>query len=667
VQSQQPNLFPAPQTGRSRRRAWEGIAACTITGASAALCELIRAGTSDHPLSAAYAAWCMALIVGGSALVGLFASVLERVWSALLFVPWLAAAGALMHGTSGGFAFALAGLALGALASGSRPALLPWAAGIGAVFELSGSHANRFTHLIDAGVLTSGQLAMAQHLVVFLPASLALTWLLGRNRLRRAPLPATILVLVLSAVFSARDLWMAKPRKGSAVAAAKPLAPQDQGPSVLLVVLDTVRADHTSLYGYARKTTPNLEGLLVTRPGAQRFDLAFANGSWTVPAHASLLSGQLPSVHGADFTGRQEGEPMAVGIAPEVPMIAELLAKNGWDTFGVFANRWLGTAPGFRRGFRSFERVLQRIEVEPLGERIRELVAPGLRAGEMTSYPDAVFVRERVLQRLDELGSARFFGLVNFMDAHGPHMPMPDVAGSFGPWSVFDESPQVLLANSAATNQRLMDRYDEQILHLDRNLGLLFSELERRGILERTWVIVVGDHGEAFGEHGVTDHGSAVYGEIVHVPLVVFPPRDATLAQPKSPASQVDVAATIAAIAGVDYHGPGRDLRTEPGQSLVQIQHGAAPFRSAGCGEIAGKDARAVVDGRWKLLDMEGTLQLFDLEADPGETRDLAPGNPALVEQLSAKLPERMLHATPVGREAHPTPSDEKRLRALGY
>ncbi|MEO6708825.1 MAG: sulfatase-like hydrolase/transferase [Planctomycetota bacterium] len=654
-------------TGRSRRRAWEGIAACTITGGSAALCELIRALTSDHPLSTAYAAWCMVLIVGGSAIVGLFTAALERVSSLLLFLPWLAVAGALLHGASGCLGFALAGVALGILASGSRPALLPWAAGIGAVFELSGSHANRFTHLIDAGVLTSDELAMGQQLVIFVPASLALTWLLGRGRARRAPLLATMIVLALSLSLSARDVWMAKPRKGPAIAAVKPALALEQGPSVLLLVLDTVRADHTSLYGYARRTTPNLESLLITRPGAQRFDLAFANGSWTVPAHASLLSGQLPSVHGADFTGRQEGEPMAVGIAPEVPMIAELLAKRGWDTFGIFANRWLGTAPGFRRGFRSFERVLQRVEVEPLGERIRELVAPGLRAGELTSYPDAVFVRERVLLRIEELGGARFFGLVNFMDAHGPHMPMPDVAGSFGPWSVFDESPQVLLANSAATNQRLMDRYDEQILHLDRNLGLLFEALERRGILERTWVIVVGDHGEAFGEHGVTDHGSAVYGEIVHVPLVVFPPRDAPLAPPESPASQVDVAATIAAIAGVDYRGPGRDLRTETGKSLVQIQHGAAPFRSAGCGEIAGKDARAVVEGHWKLLDIEGSLQLFDLEADPGETLDLAPGNPALVEQLRAKLPERMLHATPVGHEAHPTPSDEKRLRALGY
>jgi arylsulfatase A-like enzyme len=210
-----------------------------------------------------------------------------------------------------------------------------------------------------------------------------------------------------------------------------------------------------------------------------------------------------------------------------------------------------------------------------------------------------------------------------------------------------------------------MSRYDEQILQLDRELGRIFDELERRRLFERTWVFVVADHGEAFAEHGVIDHGSGVFEEIVHVPLIVFPPRGADLAPDSRPVSQVDVAATIAAIAGVEYDGPGRDLRVPQTDARVLIQHGAEPFRTARCGRLTGVDARAVINGKWKLLDTDGKARLFDLEADPGETLDRASELPELVQTLRELLPERMLRATPVG--PGPDSDETKRLHGLGY
>jgi len=348
-------------------------------------------------------------------------------------------------------------------------------------------------------------------------------------------------------------------------------------------------------------------------------------------------------------------------------MLAELARDRGWSTFAVFANRWLRTAVGLRRGFADFERVEPRAEVGPLGEQLRRLLVPSARAGELTTFGGAEFVNRALLARLDALGAARFFGVVNFMDAHGPHGPPPEGAGTFGPCSVFDELKRLRPSNSRALNQRLMDRYDEQILYLDRELGRLFGELERRGILERTWVFVTADHGEAFGEHGVADHGCGVFDEIVRVPLLVFPPRGAALEPSAQPVSQVDVAATIAAIAQVDYKGPGRDLRGARGESLVLIQHGAEPFRTDYCGALAGKDARAVRRGNWKLVDIAGELRLFDVGADPAETRDLAPDRPELVQELSSQLPDRMLRATPVGRGGAASSAEADRLHRIGY
>ncbi|HUR27472.1 MAG TPA: sulfatase, partial [Planctomycetota bacterium] len=536
----------------------DALWACAVAGACAAGFELIRALTAPTALSSAYAAWCVLLIIGASLAAGAVGGLLLRVSPTLGFAPWLAGAGALAHGWVGAVVFLVAGAAAGAWARKFDSPLLPLAAATGLLFKATGKHANRIPGDLDPELASTIQHVLGYSVSIAVLVAL-LAWLLPHVRARFATAGATLSLVLVCAAFAARDAGLvedespARPR-GDRTAA-------EDGPSVLLLVLDTVRADHTSVDGYARKTTPELERLLATRPGARRFTSAYANGSWTVPAHASLLSGQLPSVHGADFAGLETGEPMGVAIAPEVPMLAEGLARAGWKTFAVFANRWLKNAQGFRRGFQDFERVEPRPEMDPLGETLRLLLVPGLRAGEMASFPTAEFVAEKLLARIDALGNARFFGLVNFMDAHGPHAPLPDVAGTYGPWSIFDESPKVHASNSRELNQRLMDRYDEQILHLDRELGRLFEALERRGILDRTWVIVTADHGEAFGEHGVTDHGSGVFDEIVRVPLLVFPPRGATLEASSAAVAQVDVAATIAAIADVEYHGPGRDLR----------------------------------------------------------------------------------------------------------
>jgi arylsulfatase A-like enzyme len=188
------------------------------------------------------------------------------------------------------------------------------------------------------------------------------------------------------------------------------------------------------------------------------------------------------------------------------------------------------------------------------------------------------------------------------------------------------------------------------------------------GILDRSWVFVTADHGEAFGEHGVLEHGTTVHNEVTRVPLIVFPPEGATLPVGDAPVSLVDVAATIAAIAGTDLPGPGRDLRalTGAGTHVTAVEFYGDPVKAQHLGRLAKRPVRAVAVGRHKLIAYADSYHLYDLVDDPGELVDLAPGLPHLVEHLKGLLPE---FGTPTirsdGDALSPDALDE--LRGLGY
>jgi arylsulfatase A-like enzyme len=188
------------------------------------------------------------------------------------------------------------------------------------------------------------------------------------------------------------------------------------------------------------------------------------------------------------------------------------------------------------------------------------------------------------------------------------------------------------------------------------------------GILDRSWVFVTADHGEAFGEHGELEHGTTVFNEVTRIPLIVFPPAGERLAVTHDPVSLVDVAATVAAIGGVELPGPGRDLRRleKSGLSPTAIEFYGDPVKAATMGALARRPARAVVLGRHKLIALSDACQLFDLESDPGENVDLARALPNLVEHMRSFLPEFGAPTFRTDRDA-PTPDALDALRGLGY
>jgi arylsulfatase A-like enzyme len=448
--------------------------------------------------------------------------------------------------------------------------------------------------------------------------------------------------------------------------AALPPPPPPSARNVLLIVWDTVRAANLSLYGYGRRTTPNLERW--AGRGA-RFDLALSTSSWTLPSHASLFTGRWPHELGVDWTS-----PMR----PDVPTLAEYLAARGYDTAGFVANLdYCGRETGLARGFAHYEdypiepyeifsryvglghrmeipswaRLLEKV-LEKLSVRTPDLVP---RAGEHAKRGEAV--DRAFLGWLSRRRGPRrpFFAFLNYNDAHSPYeVPDPSAPG-FGLRPETCRDRLTLSHWNGLEKARLdprdvrmaADIYDDGIAYLDRRLGALLDELGRRGALEDTLVIVTADHGEHLGDHLLFFHGCSLYRQLVQVPLVIVDPRAVPAGGVVAePVSLRDIPATI-----VDLLGLGREAPF-PGRSLARTWREApgAPGRAAepllmesskpmflvneGREPAAKGPLKSLVGGRMHYIRAgDGSEELYNLETDPEERLNLA-GAPAAGEVL---------------------------------
>jgi len=572
-----------------------------------------------------------------------------------------------IYGVAGGL---VALLALRSRAArGTRPAVLGTCAALAlacaylkdaAVAEHLGKNDDALVESIAAVVLLW---------TVLLP----LPWLLARLPARLSAAPRIAFLLAFGCVCALRprlergDGDHRQPPPGYASSA--PRASGEQRPDVFVLVLDTVRADHLSLYGYERDTMPELARMVQSRPNAAVFPRAFSNGAWTVPSHASLFTGRLPNEHGAHFA-LDGSVRLSFGIPDAVPTLAERLKQGGYATLAGFANHWLRSMYGIGRGFDRYLRAPDSDELPFVGEALRHRYLPGVMWEATKGCAHASDVNATLLSMVEpwSAGPNPLFVVANYVDAHGPYAPPLPFHGRFAPWELSERSEHLALSQSSERRAQLMARYDEELAYLDHELGKLFRELERLGLASTSWIFVTADHGEAFGEHGVLEHGTTVFDEVVRVPLIVFPPAGVTLPVTQDPVSLIDVAATVAAIGGVELGGPGRDLRALEGTGTraTAIEFYGDPVKAATLGALARRPARAVVLGHHKLIAYSDAFQLFDLDADPGENVDLARALPHLVEHLKTFLP---VFGDPTFLEDGdaPTPEALDALRGLGY
>jgi arylsulfatase A-like enzyme len=367
-------------------------------------------------------------------------------------------------------------------------------------------------------------------------------------------------------------------------------------PNVLLIVLDTVRADRLSLYGYHRATSPNLERL--AKRGI-RFDAARATAPWTLPSHASMFTGRLPHELAVEWM---------TPLRSSFPTLAEYLRARGYATAGFAANAlYCSYDSGLARGFTHYEDyVLDGL----LSPRMASILEPAKRAiFELDAFLNEKIVESHLgdevgswLQRITDSPRRRaksinramldwlsqrhdsqrpFFVFLNYVDAHSPYVAPGAAARPFGlrphtkadflflteHWTFLDKTKV-----SPRFQTLAQDSYDNCLSYLDEQLGALVDELERRGDLNRTLLIVTSDHGEGLGEHKLYDHGESLYRTEIHVPLLFMLPAGGRVAGVvRKTVSLRDLPATIVDLVGLAEAAPF------PGRSLSRFWNAPSP------------------------------------------------------------------------------------------
>lgn len=428
-------------------------------------------------------------------------------------------------------------------------------------------------------------------------------------------------------------------------------------PNILLITLDTVRADHLGCYGYPRPLTPTLDALASR---STLYNRARATSPWTLPSHASLFTGLYPFEHGAHTVwvplrehGKAPQRDNVRALPPEHPTLAEVLKRAGYTTAAFVANDvYLIPSYGLARGFDVYQ--LQR------------------------GYVDAV--NARVEAWLESTGDEPFFLFVNYMDAHAPYNPAPrpdlfdppppDDAGQL----VSRLQAEVLPGGSAlpeAQLRTLVDQYDQGLANLDAGLGRLFDALSRRDLFDELLIIVTSDHGEYFGEHRLVAHSKDVYEPALRIPLLIKAPGQREGQRREEPVSLVHLPGLILSrVQGSDaavfpYRWPDEVVISENHFSRLKDLRGPS-------GERFRRSRRALYREELKLIrSSDGEHELYDLSADPEEQENLLRARAEQAEALSRELSRRLVRARPQGAGDAPIPplSDEQRerMRALGY
>ncbi len=459
----------------------------------------------------------------------------------------------------------------------------------------------------------------------------------------------------------------------------RPLPPPGS-PNVLLMVLDTVAASHLSLHGYDRPTSTTLEELAGR---AIRFDSARATSSWTLPSHASM------------FTGRWFHE-LSVGwrtpLDQTYPTVAEFLRARGYATAGFIANTGFAAADsGLSRGFTRYQdyifpefTVLKSAVL--VNRALQGMWAVVFSADDWLESAGLLPYADRLLRSLDDAdrkGAAAvnrelldwlarraqperpFFAFLNYNDAHYPYELPPGRLHRFGSaptdsyqrfliqqWGWLDHATVSPVGVAFAA-----DAYDDCIADLDEQIGKLVDLLNRRGVMERTWLIITADHGESFGEHtGMFGHGVSLYETELHVPLMIIPPGASAAGQAvKEAVSLRDLATTIVDVVGQQagspfpgvslarfWQQPGRAAPGEHAPASPSLAELVLPYDAQKRLPKEGSPLGAVKGEEWSYIRHEGNgrEELFHLSDDANEERNLAgdPSARATLEQMRASL-----------------------------
>ncbi len=433
--------------------------------------------------------------------------------------------------------------------------------------------------------------------------------------------------------------------------------PAGAPPSVVLLSLDTLRADRLGCYGHPRDTTPELDAFAAT---AVRFADVAAPFPFTLSSHATMLTGLDPAAHGATLQGQRVDQRQP--LFREVPTLAEAFRAAGYVTIGVVDTcLWMQPGYGLERGFDLWRNVpggadRKRAEVATLLRDLR-----GRKAFFFIHCFDAHSDNRRLPYDRAQADAGRYSGgYRGAFDGRDPANPSVAASKLLRQWNDINAPLEPDLV------RHVSDLYDEGVRSLDRETGRLLEVLRAAGLFDAGAIAITSDHGEEFREHGRFMHDTQLFQESVHVPLLLRLPQGSSGGRVvATPAALLDVAPTLAAIAGVELPPvQGRSLLAAidaPDDELVALYFGAEP------------DEEAVRLGRFKLLKQGDALALYDLADDPLEARDVAEAHPEIVQALTRRLDERRAQnqqlAAPRSRDGSHVPSatQVRDMGAIGY
>ncbi len=416
-----------------------------------------------------------------------------------------------------------------------------------------------------------------------------------------------VLVLMAFAAFSAAAQTPAKP----------PL-------NVVLITIDTLRADHLGCYGYKQIKTPNIDGLAAD--GA-RFERAFAVVPVTLPSHTSMLTGTYPMLSGMhDFSGNK--------LSPLQPTLASVLKQSGYQTGAVIGAAVLDSRFGLNQGFDFY---YDHFDFSRLDEaNLDEMERPGN------------LVADSALDWLAKNSQKKFFLWMHLYDPHYPYHPPEPYAHEYA-----------------------AQPYDGEIAFADEQVGRLLRFLKEKGIYQNTVIVLCGDHGESLGEHGEKTHGFFIYNATMHVPLIIWLPENGAARIIDDPVSLVDLMPTVLGAIGVAVPAQvqGRSLLNQlhAGQSeRDRVLYGETymPRIHFNWSELRGSE-----NAKYHFIDAPRP-ELYDLAKDPAELHNLFGEKKAVAEEMHAKLVD-LIREYSAGKEmAEKTgldPALMERLKALGY
>ena len=411
-----------------------------------------------------------------------------------------------------------------------------------------------------------------------------------------------------------------------ALSAAQAVAqtPEKSVPNVVLITIDTLRADHLGCYGYQQIKTPNIDGLAAD--GAH-FTRAFTTVPVTLPSHTAMLTGTYPMLNGMhDFSANK--------LSPQQPTLATVLKQSGYVTGAVVASAVLDSRFGLNHGFDFY---YDHFDFSRLEEaNLDEMERPGN------------VVADQVLDWLGKNSQKKFFVWMHLYDPHYPYRP-PE------PYS-----------------REYADRpYDGEIAFADEQVGRLLRFLKDKGLYQNTVIVLSGDHGESLGEHGEKTHGFFIYNATMRVPLIIhLPGKSATLAL-EDPVSLVDLMPTVLQAAGVNIPSQVQ------GRSLLPLLRGEKAERPrAVYGEtflprihFNWSELRGAENAKYHFIDAPHP-ELYDLSKDPAELRNLFSDKKAVADEMRAQL-VALIRDNSAGKElAEKTgldPALMERLKSLGY